>query len=84
MTRNDITAVLIDELGRIAPEIDASRLDPNAELREELDIDSMDFLNLVTALGERLEIDIPEIDYPKLATFGHAVDYLVQRLGAAV
>ena len=82
MTRNDITDVLIDELGRIAPEIDASRLDPNAELREELDIDSMDFLNLVTALGERLKIDIPEIDYPKLAIFGHAVDYLAQRLGA--
>jgi acyl carrier protein len=83
VTRNDITAVLIDELGRIAPEIDSSRLDPNAELREELDIDSMDFLNLVTALSERLELDIPEIDYPKLATFGHAVDYLVQRLGVA-
>lgn len=83
MTRNDITAVLIDELGRIAPEIDSSRLDPNGELREELDIDSMDFLNLVTALSERLKLDIPEIDYPKLATFGHAVDYLVQRLGIA-
>ena len=84
MTRDDITAVLIDELGRIAPEIDASKLDPDAELREEVDIDSMDFLNLVTALHERLDIDIPEIDYPNLATLGHAVDYLVQRLGAAV
>jgi acyl carrier protein len=80
--RNDITAVLIDELGRIAPEIDAGRLDPTAELREELDIDSMDFLNLVTALSERLEIDIPETDYPRFATFGHAIDYLVERLGA--
>ena len=83
MTRNDITAVLIEELAGIAPESDASRLDPNAELREELDIDSMDFLNLVTALSDRLKIDIPELDYPNLATFGHAVDYLVQRLGAA-
>jgi acyl carrier protein len=83
MTRDDITAVLIDELGRIAPEMDAARLGPDADLREELDIDSMDFLNLVTALTDRLEIDIPEIDYPKLATFGHAVDYLAQRLGVA-
>ncbi len=83
MTRDDITAVLIDELGRIAPETDASRLDPNTELREELDIDSMDFLNLVTALTERLAIDIPEIDYPNLATFNHAVDYLAQRLAIA-
>ena len=63
MTRNDITAVLIDELGRIAPEIDASRLDPNAELREELDIDSMDFLNFVIAVTHRLGIDVPELDY---------------------
>jgi acyl carrier protein len=83
MTRDDVTAVLIDELGRIAPEIDATGIDPDADLREELDIDSMDFLNLVAALHERLDLDIPEIDYPKLATLGHAVDYLAQRLGAA-
>jgi acyl carrier protein len=83
MTRDEITAVLIDELGRIAPEIDAAQLDPDADLREELDIDSMDFLNLVTALSDRLRIDIPEIDYPSLATVAHATDYLVQRLGAA-
>jgi len=83
MTRDDITAVLIDELDRIAPEIDATGLDPDADLCEELDIDSMDFLNLVTALHERLDLDIPEIDYPNLATFGHAVDYLTQRLASA-
>jgi acyl carrier protein len=83
MTRDDITTVLIDELGRIAPEIDAMGLNPDADLREELEIDSMDFLNLVTALGGRLHIDIPEIDYPNLATFGRAVDYLAQRLGTA-
>ena len=82
MKRDEITAALIEELGKIAPESDAGRLDPDADLREELDIDSMDFLNLVTALGERLQIDIPEIDYPNLATFGHAVDYLAQRVGA--
>ena len=84
MTCKDLTAALIDELGRIAPETDASQLGPNAELREELDIDSMDFLNLVTALSERLKIDIPETDYSKLATLSHAVDYLVQRLEVAV
>jgi acyl carrier protein len=83
MSPDDITAVLIDELGRIAPETDASELDPEADLREALDIDSMDFLNLVTALGQRLEIDIPEVDYPKLATLAGAVDYLAQRLGVA-
>jgi acyl carrier protein len=82
MTRDEITALLIDELGRIAPEIDAAQLDPDADLREELDIDSMDFLNLVTALSDQLEIDIPEVDYPSLATFAHVVEYLAQKLGA--
>ena len=81
MTLEEVVAIVIDELGRIAPETDASRLEPNAELRDELDIDSMDFLNLVTALAERLLIEIPETDYPKLATLGHATDYLVQKLG---
>jgi acyl carrier protein len=84
MTLNDIIAVLVDELGRIAPEIDVTGLDPDADLREALDIDSMDFLNLVTALGERLQVNIPEIDYPNLAKFGNAVGYLAQRLGVAV
>jgi acyl carrier protein len=83
MSPDDITAVLIDELGRIAPETDASELDPAADLREALDIDSMDFLNLVTALSQRLAIDIPEVDYPRLATLAAAVDYLGKRLAVA-
>jgi acyl carrier protein len=83
MTRDEITAVVIDELGRIAPEIDAAQLDPEADLREEFDLDSMDFLNLVTALGERLKLDIPETDYPNFATLRRAVAYLAQKLGAA-
>jgi acyl carrier protein len=62
----------IDELGRIAPEIDATGIDSDADLREEFDIDSMDFLNLVTALSERLKIEIPETDYPSLATLRRA------------
>jgi acyl carrier protein len=81
MKRDEITAALIEELGKIAPESDADRLDPDADLREELDIDSMDFLNLVTALSDRLCIEIPEIDYPSLATLAHATDYLAQRCG---
>jgi acyl carrier protein len=83
MTRDEITAALIDELGRIAPEIDPAGIDQAGDLREQLDIDSMDFLNLVTALHERLNLDIPEIDYPDLTTLGHAVEYLARRLDVA-
>lgn len=83
MTRQDIDAALIEELGRIAPETDAATLAETADLREELDLDSMDFLNLVTALSERLKLDIPEPDYPRLATRGGGVAYLAERLGVS-
>ena len=83
MTREEIREVVLSILAGIAPEIDVEEIRPGADLRDELDIDSMDFLNLVTALHERLDLDIPEIDYPNLATFGHTVDYLTQRLASA-
>ena len=76
---------LLEELGNIAPEIDLKLVDPAADLREALDIDSMDFLNFVTAIHHRLGVDIPEIDYPKLVTVAGAVAYVENKLrpGAA-
>ena len=76
MTEADIRSVLQQELGNIAPEIDLGRLDPRADLREALDINSMDFLNFVTAVHHRLNVEIPELDYPKLVTLDGAVAYL--------
>jgi acyl carrier protein len=76
MSQADIRAVVLEELGNIAPDIDLEKVDPAADLREALDIDSMDFLNLVTAIHHRLGIDIPELDYPKLVTLNGAVSYL--------
>jgi acyl carrier protein len=81
MTRDEISATLAEALGRIAPETDLTRIDRNGNLREEFDIDSMDFLNFVTALAERLSLDIPERDYRRLATFAAAEDYLAEKLG---
>ena len=80
MSPDDIRAVLKDELARIAPEIDFETIDPNADLRDEADIDSMDFLNWVTALHARLGVEIPETDNPKLITLDGAVAYLAARL----
>jgi acyl carrier protein len=82
MSPSDIRAVFQDELGRIAPEVDFETIEPEADLREQVDIDSMDFLNLVTALHQRLGIDIPETDYPKLATLAGALAYLEQHAPA--
>jgi acyl carrier protein len=80
MTEAEIRALVLEQLGNIAPEADPSSIDPEAPLRDELDIDSMDFLNFVIALHERLEVDIPEVDYPKLATINGAVGYLGGKL----
>ena len=76
----DIHKVVQEELNNIAPEIDLTRVDPAADLREALDIDSMDFLNFVIAIHHRLGIDIPEIDYPKLVTLNGAIKYLTTHL----
>ena len=81
MTEADIRTVLREELGNIAPEMDLHTLDPGADLREALDIDSMDFLNFVIAVHRRLAVDIPELDYPKLITFDGAMAYLKAKLG---
>ena len=80
MNENEIRAMFLEELGNIAPEMDLRQLDPTADLREALDINSMDFLNLVTAVHRRLGVGIPELDYPKLVTLDGAVRYLGDRL----
>jgi acyl carrier protein len=80
MTQPDIRAVVQEELSNIAPEINLSAINPTADLREALDIDSMDFLNFVTAVHHRLGVDVPELDYPKLTTLDGAVKYLESKL----
>jgi len=82
MTRTEILAVIRDELARIAPDVDFDAVDPAADLRDEADIDSMDFLNLITALHARLGVEIPEADNPKLVTLQGALDYLAGKLAA--
>jgi acyl carrier protein len=76
----DIRAVVQEELGNIAPEMDVGAIDPSADLRDALDIDSMDFLRFVTAMHQRLGVDVPETDYPRLFTLDGAVAYLETRL----
>jgi acyl carrier protein len=80
MTEADVRAIMQEELGNIAPEMDLATVNPRADLREALDIDSMDFLNFVIAIHRRLGVDIPELDYPKLVTLDGAASYLMARL----
>jgi acyl carrier protein len=82
MTREEIRSTLLAALGDVAPEADLARLDAREDLREQLEIDSMDLLNFAIAVHERTGVEIPESDYPKLASLESAVAYLAARLAA--
>ena len=66
-------------LGNIAPEADRAKVDTGAALHDVLDLDSLDFLNFVSALHERAHVDIPERDYPLVSTIDGCVSYLASR-----
>lgn len=74
--RDALLRMVLDALDDVAPDIDPPALDPARPVRDQVDFDSMDFLNYVTALHDALGIDVPEADYPKLASIAGAVDYL--------
>lgn len=80
--RETVRDTILDVLGSIAPEADPDTIDPAEPLREQLDLDSVDFLNFVVGLHERLGVEIPEADYGKLASVDGAVAYLRAARGA--
>jgi acyl carrier protein len=79
MTLDEIRSAVVAAVTGVAPEIDPASIHPGVSFRDELDLDSMDFLNFVLALHDRLGVDIPEVDYPKLYTFDSAVAYLASK-----
>ena len=76
MDEKAIRKLILDALRNLAPETDPGKLADDVDIREELDLDSMDFLNFVTAVHEASGIEIPESDHKRLATVGGAVSYL--------
>lgn len=80
MKRSDIEDVLKESLASIVPGADLDAIDPAADLRDEIELDSMDLLNLVIALHRRLGVDIPEVDVPRLVTLDGATAYLWSKL----
>lgn len=83
MTNEQIRALVAEALAEVAPEANLAQLPPDADLREELEIDSMDFLNFLIGVQRRTGIEVPEADYRKLATLDAAVAYLAARLEAS-
>jgi acyl carrier protein len=82
-TVQELQTTIIEALTEVAPDVDPSAIAPDRELVEQLDIDSMDFLNFIVALHERTGIEVPERDYPKLSTLDDAVAYLTAAERAA-
>ncbi len=78
MNATDYRTVFLEELFRIAPDIDPETVGNDDHIQEDLELDSMDILNLVAALHERLGIDIPEMDYPEISTPRLAASYLAR------
>jgi acyl carrier protein len=82
MTPNEIREAVLQALVDVAPEADPSTLRPDVDLRDQLDIDSMDFLNFVIGIHEQVQVEIPESDYPRLQTLDQLVDYVVEKAAA--
>lgn len=81
LSPDEIRSVMLRLLGGIAPEADLGSLNHATSFRDQLDIDSMDFLNFVIEVHKAFKIEIPEADYPKLATIDGCVQYAAAAAG---
>jgi acyl carrier protein len=80
MTRPEIREVIIGILERIAPDEDLSNLDDSVPFREQMELDSMDFLDIVMELRKQYRVQIPESEYEHLITMESTVNYLEPKL----
>ena len=78
MSKTDFHAAFLDELTKIAPDIDPATVEDDDHLQDDLELDSMDVLNLVAALHERFGVNIPEAEYAEISTPGRATAYLAR------
>ena len=79
MNQDEVRKQVLVELMRIAPELEEGEIVPGKLLREQVDLDSMDWLNFLVALHERLKVEIPEADYAKLGTLDQVTAYLLAK-----
>ncbi len=79
MTNEEIKAKVLEILGEIAPEADLENIKPDVHFRDQIDLDSMDYLNFVIALDEEFQANIPETEYTKFITLNACVEQLGER-----
>ena len=84
MNDTEIRARVVGTIKSVAPELEESELRADRPLRDQIDLDSMDWLNVLVALHEKLGVDIPEADYGKLVTLNDLVAYLGAKLASRV
>ena len=82
MTKDQVKQVVIDIIADIAPDEDLSKLKPDVRLRDQLQLDSMDFLDIVMELRKRHGIEVPEADYMQLASLDSSAEYLTPKFDA--
>lgn len=83
MTRDEIKDVILEIIQDIDEDAEVANISEDAPLRDQLDLDSMDFLDIVMELRKRYQLQVPEADYPELASLGSCVNYLEPRLKEA-
>ncbi len=76
MTKDEVRQAILDILADIAPDEDMNSINDEATLREQIDLDSMDFLDIVMELRKRFNIEVPEKDYEKLVSMASCIQYL--------
>lgn len=74
--RAEIEQLVRQTIGNIAPEADLESLQPDVRFRDQFDLDSVDFVNLIEQLQAALQVKIPELDYPQLTTLNGCIAYL--------
>ncbi len=82
MTHEEVKQIVLDIIAEIAPDEDISNVKPDVRLREQLDLDSMDFLDIVMELRKKHGIEVPEEDYTKLASLDSCAEYLTPKFKA--
>jgi acyl carrier protein len=82
MTKEECKQRVIDIIADIAPDEDLSNLKPDVRLRDQLQIDSMDFLDIVMELRKRHGVEVPEADYGQLASLDSSAEYLTPKFNA--
>lgn len=82
MSDQSVREIVLNIISVVAPDADLSDVKDDVRLRDQLDMDSMDFLDIVMELRKRYKIEVPKEEYPRLATLGGCVEYLTPKFAA--